>query len=316
MSKFNRLKTCLLIVALAISGNAAAQVVSPFAGSTLQGSYSADFVNLRYLVPSGDDFDIASAKGQLLSRIYQRPADKSNFEVISSFEESLTDAGFDIITSSDKRSRIEILLRQVNGRDANALGQRQYRLGDTPTATGAKARVETQAQEYLVARKRIGDADFLVAISTSRSEFYVIDELHSAAMEEGTVTLTLDALRDAMTTEGRIAIYGLYFDTGSAALKPESDEALQTMVDYLGENSQRNFYVVGHTDDEGNFDSNMALSSARAESVIDELSTRLPSASGQLVAYGVGPLSPVATNDDGEGRARNRRVELVSRIEN
>ena len=153
------MKACLLIAALAVSGSAAAQVVSPFAGSTLQGTYSADFVNFRYLVPAGGDFDTASVEGQLLSRIYQQPSDKSNFEVMSSFEKSLTEAGFDIITSSDKRSRIEIVLREVNGRDGNALSQRQYRLGDKSTAGGTKARVESQAQEYLVARKRVDDAD-------------------------------------------------------------------------------------------------------------------------------------------------------------
>ena len=133
-------------------------------------------------------------------------------------------------------------------------------------------------------------------------------------MEEGTVVLSLDALSSRIASEGRIAIYGIHFDSGSATIKPESAETLGTIVEYLGNNPDRLFYVVGHTDDQGDFAGNMALSQARADAIVKALLKELPDAGGRLQAGGVGPLSPVATNTGSDGRALNRRVELVSRL--
>jgi outer membrane protein OmpA-like peptidoglycan-associated protein len=56
------------------------------------------------------------------------------------------------------------------------------------------------------------------------------------------------------------------------------------------------------------------LSRERAQAVVAAIGEQLPDAVGRLSTHGVGPLSPVATNDNGEGRALNRRVELVSRV--
>lgn len=302
------------ILLLHVLQSADAQVISPFAGSDLVGEYRVDFARLYYLVPSGDDFDSAAVEGRLFSRIYKQPENKSNLEVFRSFESALRDADFDIVTLADNRSRVEILVRGINGTDRNAVDKRRYEAGGRVTGGMPKALAATQAQEYIAASKRIDDSELLVVVSTSRSGHYIIEELQSAAMEEGTVALTLDVLRDAMANEGRIAIYGLYFDTGSSVLNAESGDALDTIVAYLGEHPQRHFYVVGHTDDEGSFEHNMALSSARAKAVIQAIAERLPQAARQLSSHGVGPLSPVATNDDGDGRALNRRVELVSRI--
>ena len=134
-------------------------------------------------------------------------------------------------------------------------------------------------------------------------------------MEQGTVVLNLDALRKRIESEGRIAIYGIRFDTGSATIRPDSNDTLATIVSYLEQNPKRVFYVVGHTDDQGEFVSNVALSKARAEAVVEAVVARLPAAASQLQADGVGPLSPVATNMGKDGRQLNRRVELVSRLE-
>ena len=69
--------------------------------------------------------------------------------------------------------------------------------------------------------------------------------------------------------------------------------------------------VVGHTDSQGGYEHNMDLSRRRAEAVLTSLVSRYGVDSGRLMAAGVGPLSPVASNDTPEGRTKNRRVELV-----
>jgi len=83
------------------------------------------------------------------------------------------------------------------------------------------------------------------------------------------------------------------------------------MASLLQKNASLSLRVVGHTDSTGDFAHNMALSEARAKSVVAALSTRFGIAASRLSAHGVGPLAPVASNETEEGRAKNRRVELV-----
>ena len=109
---------------------------------------------------------------------------------------------------------------------------------------------------------------------------------------------------------GRIALYGVQFDFNSAAIKPESDPTLGEMARLLQENSGLKVLVVGHTDTVGSFEFNRGLSQKRAEAVVANLTSRGVSA-GRLFPVGVSFASPVATNATEEGRAKNRRVELV-----
>jgi len=111
--------------------------------------------------------------------------------------------------------------------------------------------------------------------------------------------------------KGKTAIYGIHFDTNKAEIKPESETALKEVSKLLSQNTGLKLYIVGHTDNVGEFDYNMKLSQARAESVVKELTSKYGVASDRVKPYGVGPLSPVASNKTEEGRAKNRRVELI-----
>lgn len=84
------------------------------------------------------------------------------------------------------------------------------------------------------------------------------------------------------------------------------------MVEYLQGAPETGVYVVGHTDGVGGLDDNMELSRRRAEAVVEALVGHGIEAA-RLTALGVGPAAPVASNATEEGRARNRRVELVVR---
>ncbi len=94
-------------------------------------------------------------------------------------------------------------------------------------------------------------------------------------------------------------------------LKPESTPALQEVAKLLASDPSLKLWVVGHTDGVGAIDANMKLSQARAEAVVAALTTTYKIAPARLKGYGVGPLAPVAPNAAEEGRAKNRRVELV-----
>lgn len=119
------------------------------------------------------------------------------------------------------------------------------------------------------------------------------------------------AMGNDIGATGHVAIYGIYFDTGKADIKPESDAAIAEIVKLLKNNSALKIYVVGHTDNVGSFDSNMKLSKDRADSVMKTLVSKHGIAAARLKAYGVSSLSPIASNKTEDGKAQNRRVELV-----
>lgn len=110
---------------------------------------------------------------------------------------------------------------------------------------------------------------------------------------------------------GHVAVYGIYFDTGKAVVKPESKPALDEVAKLLKSDPNLRLWVVGHTDSVGKVDDNMRLANARADAVAAELVSAHGIAAARLKGYGVGPLAPIAGNEAEEGRAKNRRVELV-----
>jgi outer membrane protein OmpA-like peptidoglycan-associated protein len=125
------------------------------------------------------------------------------------------------------------------------------------------------------------------------------------------VTADANALGSDIKSTGHVAVYGINFDTNKAVVKPDSKPALDEIGKLLKQDPALKLKVVGHTDMVGALDANMALSRARAEAVVQVLVSQYGIAATRLAGYGVGPLAPVASNDTEDGRARNRRVELV-----
>lgn len=130
-------------------------------------------------------------------------------------------------------------------------------------------------------------------------------------METGLVSVNAEFLAGEISRTGHAAIYGIYFDTGKAELKPESEPALAEIVQILHQDASLKIHVVGHTDNVGALPMNMDLSRRRAAAVVDALITRHGIAAERLHAEGIGPLAPVESNDTEQGRSKNRRVELV-----
>lgn len=119
------------------------------------------------------------------------------------------------------------------------------------------------------------------------------------------------ALRSGLAGKGHVVVSGIFFDTGKADVKPESDAALKEVAKLLQQDPSMKVFVVGHTDNAGSLPSNMDLSSRRAAAVMKELTAKYGVGAARLLAFGNGPYAPLASNDSDEGRAQNRRVELV-----
>jgi len=127
------------------------------------------------------------------------------------------------------------------------------------------------------------------------------------------VTVDPDALFGDISTTGHAVVYGIYFDLDSANIKPESGANIKAIADMLTTNNSLKLYVVGHTDMTGDFDYNMELSLKRAQAVVELLVNEYGIAADRLTGKGAGPLCPVGSNKEENGRKLNRRVELVER---
>ena len=117
-------------------------------------------------------------------------------------------------------------------------------------------------------------------------------------------------LKEALDSEGRIILYDILFDYDKATLKQESDKQLQHIVTLLLQNPELKVEIHGHTDNEGEEAYNLTLSDKRANTVLQYLQL-FGINSDRLLAKGYGESQPVSFNDTEEGRAKNRRVELV-----
>jgi outer membrane protein OmpA-like peptidoglycan-associated protein len=139
---------------------------------------------------------------------------------------------------------------------------------------------------------------------------YFVNIVEKEAMEQDVVA-DASSMANSIKETGKVALYGIYFDTGKAILKPESDASLQEIAKLIKADPALKLYVVGHTDNTGGFDANMKLSMDRATAVVNALVSKHSVSAVSLKACGNGPTAPVATNDTEEGKALNRRVELV-----
>jgi len=141
-----------------------------------------------------------------------------------------------------------------------------------------------------------------------------INDHSVVTVEEKPFQLTIqpppaDVMKDKLDKEGHIALY-VNFDFAKATLKPDAAPVIAQVVELLKRNPDLKVSIDGHTDNLGSHDYNMKLSQDRAASVMAAI-TAAGIDGSRLKSAGYGPDKPIATNDTDEGRARNRRVELV-----
>jgi len=241
-------------------------------------------------------------EGKVTGIVYGAPKDRSLLEIHRNYELALKNAGFEILFTGAGAELGEGWLDVVQG-------------PKFPRASfGLKG--EMEFHRYLSGKLSRPEGDVYAAIYISSAwdpeqPAVRLDVIEVKPMETGLVIVNAEAMAKDIEITGHSSIYGIYFDTGKAEVNPESEVALAEIAKLLGLDPKLKLYVVGHTDNIGTLSSNMDLSQRRAEAVVTVLVSKYSIGADRLAAAGVGPLSPVVTNKIEEGRAKNRRVELV-----
>ena len=305
---------CLIVLSTAISwagdikGSSDHPLISRYEGSSIT----------RYITKEFDEYSLITEKVTkantrpagspglegLITRItYETPAGRSTLEVIRNYESELKKTGFDILYQCKNnecggRNFNHTVVEYCCGFSENYSDQR-YFAAKLPRAEG-----DIHVALYVVLNSSEG--------GPRHNRIYTqLDIIESRAMQEGMVKVNADAMAQSLSDIGRVALYGIYFNTNKTEVKPESKPTLIEIGKLLNNNSALKIVVVGHTDNQGAFDYNMALSKQRAKAVADLLATDYSINRSRIIHWGVGFLSPVASNRTEEGRAKNRRVELV-----
>jgi OOP family OmpA-OmpF porin len=243
-------------------------------------------------------------EGKVTKTMYQAPAGTSPLAVFRSYESALRQNGFEVLYSClGKQCSIEGSLQNTLAYGSTYL----YVLGghslDDPDS-------------YLLSARQASSNTYVVVMASHLWNdpaigFYHVTVVDVKPLESGLVTINAQALANDIRTTGHASVYGIYFDSGKADVKLESDATLSEIAKLLTSNPQFKLHVIGHTDNVGALAANMALSKQRADAVVAALSTKYHVNAARLQAAGVGPLAPVTTNRTEEGRSKNRRVELV-----
>jgi outer membrane protein OmpA-like peptidoglycan-associated protein len=175
-------------------------------------------------------------------------------------------------------------------------------------SAGGKILIDENGYTTILLNK--GGKELWMEIHTTVGYVYDLTIIEKEAMKQE-VAIDAASMASNIADNGSVAIYGINFDTAKSDIKPDSAPAIDEIAKLLTNNPALKVGIVGHTDMVGDATSNMRLSQARAQSVITELVSKHGIAAARLVAFGAGPWAPVASNKTEDGRARNRRVELV-----
>ena len=170
--------------------------------------------------------------------------------------------------------------------------------------------VQYEDQRYTILKVSKDGREIWAQVDTAWGKGYLLTIVEKQAMVQEVVA-SADLFKSGLKATGHVEVPGIYFDTGKSDLKAESEAALSEIAKLLKAEPALRVFVVGHTDNVASLDLNTKLSQARAEAVVQALVARHGIAAARLAGRGVGPLAPVASNDAEDGRARNRRVELV-----
>jgi outer membrane protein OmpA-like peptidoglycan-associated protein len=299
-------------------------LIKRYEGSRLIGYDSRAFDSFKLLLGKlklGDNghaaFDASKdVEGRHTRLLYLAPRGRSSLEVFRNYEADLVAKGF------------KVLFKCSGEDECESYGTEIYRVLYPPTRTLQSSELSKVAfnvpvePRYLAATLSRPEGDIAVSLFVAKESgaafpdtkdrvAVLLDVVETKPIEAKMVTVDAATMAKDISATGKVAIYGLYFDTDKADLKPESIPALDEIAKLLKGQPNLKVYIVGHTDNVGGFDYNMSLSQRRAKSVVDRLVQSYGIALDRLHPVGAGLIAPVASNDDEAGRAKNRRVEIV-----
>ena len=242
-------------------------------------------------------------EGKVTKISYEIPEDRSSLEVLRNYENELKSAGFEILfTCSNKDCGGRAFNHKVVPYDT-MFGDNYY------------------DQRYIAAKLSREEGDVYTSVYViknttggGRTKNYIytqVDVIEMVPMQEQMVKIDAEKIAKEIMSSGSVSIYGIYFDFDIADLKPESEPTIAEIAKFLNEQPDLKVFIVGHTDNQGSLEYNINLSKQRAKSVVNRLIEDYGIESSRLTPEGLGFLAPVASNRTEEGRAKNRRVELV-----
>jgi OmpA-OmpF porin, OOP family len=273
--------------------------IGRFAGSVITGYQVKDFDAARLQAApfkNGKAADERRLEGRVTRIAYRTNPGPSILEVSRNFETQLAKAGFETLVACDTDACGAIPFTEA----IDALPMPQMW-------------IDGFNYRYYAGRKAEGGRETYAAVLVSKSNDDIYAQLVVAvvgAMENKMVDA--GAMAKGLREQGHIALYGIYFDTDKAVIKPESRPTLEEIAKLLRAQPQLNVFIVGHTDNQGPFAYNLDLSRRRAEAIAAELVKNYGIGAPRLRTAGVGLLAPAGSNATEAGRALNRRVELVA----
>lgn len=256
--------------------------------------------------------DWIETSGKLTRIYYELDGTVTLSEIYGNYLSALQSDGFEILAQGNHPSRN--VSKEVGG--GSWLGtfyeKNRYEHNDILLGIGSAT---VGGSCYIAAKLSRGGGVVYVTLGgreySSDKKVFLVDILEETPMEDGLVLVDASAMLRTLQAEGRLTLHGLYFETNSVDVKPESEYTLKELASLLLNNRSLNVYIVGHTDMRGTLEHNMELSLGRATTVSRILQTAYQIDGARIIPKGVGPLAPVATNDTDEGMQKNRRVELV-----
>jgi OmpA-OmpF porin, OOP family len=273
--------------------------IGRFARSVVTGYQVKDFDAARMqAAPFKDDkpADARRLEGRITRIAYRTAPGPSILEVSRNFETQLAKAGFETLLACDTDACGGIPFTEA----VDALPVPQMW-------------VDGFNYHYFSAHKTDAGREIYASVLVSQNNQDITAQLTIAelgAIEDKMVNAA--AMAKGLGDTGHIALYGIYFDTDKAVLKPESRPTLEQIAKLLTSQPQLNVFIVGHTDNQGAYEYNLDLSRRRAEAIAAELVKSFRIAQPRLRTAGLGFLAPVGSNASEAGRALNRRVELVA----
>lgn len=279
-----------------VSGSSDHPLLTRFPGSVIEKYRQAAYD--EYELPLGkhlgkQGFERSEkVKGKFTSMEYRVPDGHSVIEVFENYQEALAKAGFETLYGCVK-------VPDCGDGLGSYMGAAWYADSRYLAAKGGDPAAPTYVSVFVHKRGSSNELGVMLRIVESRP------------MKTGQITASAADISQGLAAQGKFALYGLYFDTGKDVLRPESDGALEQVAQVLKGNPALSLYVVGHTDSTGGVTANLELSQRRATAAVKALVDRYGIAANRLTPKGLGPFAPVGPNKTEEGRAKNRRVELV-----
>jgi outer membrane protein OmpA-like peptidoglycan-associated protein len=294
--------------------------ISRFSGAVLFLAKHLDYEEFTWVSGASRPHDAQTpppsrlVSGQVDWRVYAVAENKSATEIMANYSAALARAGFKVefsckgLSIASPPGECGTFFRTVT--------VSPYRkMFSSPYLSGRDVGSDSTDFRYLAAVREAPSGNLYVSLTvdgTGSPHLVLQTTVHEGPATSGEVQVDANAIVDSLASGGRIALYGIHFDTASAVMKPESSATVAQMAQALQRQPQLKVYVVGHTDNEGQLQTNMSLSLRRARAVTAALVDQYHIGTERLSAQGVGSLSPLATNSTPEGRALNRRVEMVS----